>query len=122
MNKEELKQEAEEKAKKRVNGFKCQENCEKSYVMGALDFAEPRERKIADLEQEKASLELKLEALEDETPWEDIKDKSEVIGQLTKAKELLKMVLDWQCRCGNGHPTWQEVCAKIEQFLSEDKK
>lgn len=48
MDSEQLRQEAEEKAKKRVNGFKCQENCEKSYVMGVLDFAEPRERKIAE--------------------------------------------------------------------------
>ena len=45
-----LKQEAEEKAKKRTKGFKCQDNCEKSYVMGALDFAEPREKRIAELE------------------------------------------------------------------------
>lgn len=48
---EELKKEAEEKAKKRTKGFKCQENCEKSYVMGALDFAEPREKQIAELEK-----------------------------------------------------------------------
>ena len=50
MNKEELEKEAEEKAKKRTKGFKCQDNCEKSYVMGALDFAEPREKRIAELE------------------------------------------------------------------------
>lgn len=50
MIKEELKQEAEEKAKKRTKGFKCQDNCEKSYIMGALDFAEPREKRIAELE------------------------------------------------------------------------
>ena len=30
MTKETLKQEAEEKAKKRTKGFKCQKNCEKS--------------------------------------------------------------------------------------------
>ena len=60
MTKEELKQEAEEKAKKRTKGFKCQDNCEKSYVMGALDFAEPREKRIAELEKkltEKVTLE-----------------------------------------------------------------
>lgn len=50
MIEKELKQEAEEKAKKRTKGFKCQDNCEKSYVMGALDFAEPREKRIAELE------------------------------------------------------------------------
>ena len=56
MTKEELKQEAEEKSKKRTKGFKCQDNCEKSYVMGALDFAEPREKRIAELEKEKQGL------------------------------------------------------------------
>ena len=51
MTEEELEREAEEKAKKRTKGFKCQDNCEKSYVMGALDFAEPREKRIAELEK-----------------------------------------------------------------------
>ena len=52
MTKEELEKEAEEKAKKRVKEFACQDNCEKSYVMGALDFAEPRERHIAELKKQ----------------------------------------------------------------------
>lgn len=53
--KNKLKREAEEKAKKRTKGFKCQDNCEKSYVMGALDFAEPREKQIQiDAEQIRA--------------------------------------------------------------------
>ena len=56
MTKETLKQEAEEKAKKRTKGFKCQKNCEKSYIMGALDFAEPREKQITELEKENAEL------------------------------------------------------------------
>jgi len=56
MTKDELKKEAEEKAKKRVKGFKCQDNCEKSYVMGALDFAEPREKRIAELEKENKTM------------------------------------------------------------------
>jgi hypothetical protein len=56
---EELKKEAEEKAKKRTKGFKCQENCEASYVMGALDFAEPREKRIKELEKEVDEVKLK---------------------------------------------------------------
>ena len=56
MTKETLKQEAEEKAKKRTKGFKCQKNCEKSYIMGALDFAEPREKQITELKKENAEL------------------------------------------------------------------
>lgn len=66
MTKEALKQEAEEKAKKRTKGFKCQENCEKSYVMGALDFAEPREKQIEELNKENAILEGKLADLQSE--------------------------------------------------------
>ena len=65
MTKEELKQEAEEKAKKRTKGFKCQENCEKSYVMGALDFAEPREKRIAELEAENERIKTKYYELQD---------------------------------------------------------
>jgi carboxypeptidase C (cathepsin A) len=56
---EELKKEAEEKAKKRTKGFACQENCETSYVMGALDFAEPREKRIEELEKEVYEVKLK---------------------------------------------------------------
>lgn len=66
MTKEELKHEAEEKAKKRTKGFKCQENCEMSYVIGALDFAEPREKQIEELNKENAILEGKLADLQSE--------------------------------------------------------
>lgn len=45
--------------------------------------------KNAELEEELEGFRLKLEALEGQTPWKDIKDKSELIGKLTKAKELL---------------------------------
>ena len=47
----------------------------------------------AELKEELAGFKLKVAALEGETPWKDIKDKSEVIGKLTKAKELLKTLL-----------------------------
>lgn len=52
-------------------------------------------KKVAELEQENAELKLKLEALDGQTPWKDIKDKSKVIGKLTKAKELLKTYKDF---------------------------
>jgi len=74
--KEALKQEAEEKAKKRTKGFKCQENCEKSYVMGALDFAEPREKQIAELEKRirNQAESLGVTLLEEEKKAERIKE------------------------------------------------
>ena len=43
--------------------------------------------------EENTKLKLKLETLEGQIPWKEIKDKSEVIGKLSKAKELLKTLL-----------------------------
>ena len=45
---------------------------------------------IEKLEKQNAKLRLKLEALEGQTPWKDIKDESKLIGKLTKATELLR--------------------------------
>lgn len=90
-------------------------NAEKAEIHKQLEEAEkakfkPYEDKIADLEKENAELKLKLEALEGQTPWKDIKDKSEVIGNLTKAKEFLKKVLDLK-----------KVVTKAEQYLLLDE-
>ena len=40
MIKEELRKEIEKEAKRRTKGFRNQENCIQSYIMGALDFIE----------------------------------------------------------------------------------
>ena len=120
--KEALKQEAEEKAKKRTKGFKCQENCEKSYVMGALDFAEPREKQIAELEKRIRNLgeSLGVTLLEEEKKAERIKelekevdkvklksgystyleDKIE-IDNLKKVNAVLKTQIEKMKRCQN---------------------
>jgi hypothetical protein len=52
MIKEELRKEIEKEAKRRTKGFRNQENCIQSYIMGASDFAEPREKRIAELEEQ----------------------------------------------------------------------
>ena len=49
MIKEELRKEIEKEAKRRTQGFRNQENCIQSYIMGATDFAEPREKEITEL-------------------------------------------------------------------------
>lgn len=87
-----------------------------AYIAGA----ELREKRIAELEKENAELkhQLNKNPCVCSTEWHC----NDCLEQLTKARELLKMVLEWQYRCGNGHPTWQEVCAKIEQFISEVEK
>ena len=89
--KEALELEAEEKAKKRTKGFACQENCEKSYVMGALDFAEPREKQIAELEER---IRNQAESLGVTLLEEDKKAKR--IKELEKANAELKSIADFQ--------------------------
>lgn len=74
-------------------------------------------QKIIELEKENTELKLKLEALEGETPWKDIKDKSEVIGQLTKAKKIIKEFIEL-CQ----YPTWflskPKIIEKAEAFIN----
>ena len=87
---EELKKEAEEKAKKRTKGFACQENCEKSYVMGALDFAEPREKQIAELEKRirNQAESLGVTLLEEEKKAERIKELEKEVDKVKLIDEL----------------------------------
>ena len=61
-----------------------------TFINGYVTGSEPREKQIKELEKKNTELRLKLDALEGQTPWKDIKDKSELIGKLTKAKELLR--------------------------------
>ena len=68
---------------------------------------------------ENTELRLKLEALEGQTPWKDIKDRSELIGKLTKAKELLK---DITSSYGSTEVSEAQMYLKIkkaEQFLKD---
>lgn len=89
---EELKKEAEEKAKKRTKGFKCQENCEASYVMGALDFAEPREKQIDELELKIKNL---TKHLEPQAMTEIFKQVEEEVKQEQKIKNMKNCLKKW---------------------------
>ena len=65
---------------------------------------------------------LKIEVLEEPTPWKDIKDKSEVIGKLTTAREIIKKlkVLYFSPVVTKDDVKRQdEILAEVEQFLSE---
>ena len=73
----------------------------------------------AELKEELVGFRLKVEALEGKTPWKDIKDKSEVIGKLTKAKEIIKELLD-SCFGYNSKTVNYVVKAKAGQFLKGD--
>ena len=67
------------------------------------------------LQKANAELRLKLEALDGQTPWKDIKDKSEVIGQLTKAKEIIKNLMVYV-------PVDLKEYEEAKQFISEGDK
>ena len=80
-------------------------------------------RKLKRIKKENAELKLKLEALEGQTPWKDIKDKSEVIGKLTKAKEIIELILsdnrtmEAQFESEEQANIWFEHIHQAEQFL-----
>ena len=77
------------------------------------------------LQKENAELRLKLEALDGQTPWKDIKDKSEVIGQLTKAKEIIKKYMRFKPVVGGVqyyHEEYEQTEKEAEQFLKEIDK
>ena len=59
-------------------------------------------------------LKLKLEALEGQTPWKDIKDKSELIGKLTNATEIIREVAE-----SHNYFDILEAQKKAEAFLKE---
>lgn len=62
---------------------------------------------------------LRIEALEGQTPWEDIKDKSEVIGQLTKAKEIIKNLIDNLTVIDGDEVKELETVKEAEQFIKD---
>ena len=86
-------------------------------------YRKQRNKRIDDLQKENAELRTRLEALEGQTPWKDIKDKSEVIGQLTKAKEIIKDQKELLDRVLSGAETLsdfaQNTLHETEQFLKE---
>lgn len=87
------------------------------FVHAYITGAKSSESRIEELEKENTQLRLKLDALEGQTPWQDIKDKSEVIGQLTKAKELLRKFLDSK--------SIEEKCvaeSEADKFLNSEAK
>lgn len=78
----------------------------------------------SELSKKNAELELKLLALEGQTPWSDIKDKSNVIGQLTKANDHIRKLLACLRQDTNDPQTNYYVVqcmTKAEQFLKENE-
>lgn len=93
------------------NQYKEELNYSKTHCLFHSDC--PTQKELADIK-------LKVEALEGQTPWKDIKDKSEVIRKLTKAKEIIKGLLN-SCFGYNSKTVNYEVKTKAEQFLKENE-
>lgn len=78
-----------------------------------------------ELEKKNTELRLKFDALEGQTPWKDIKDKSELIGKLTKATELLRFWVNDFYDAFNNLNRYEErhkALEQSEQFLKENEK
>ena len=88
------------------------------YCLGYLDSAEPREKRIAELEKENAELKSKncwktCEYAEPKSQW--ISQHIQDVEQLSKAKELLRKFLDAK--------SIEETCvaeSEAEQFLNSE--
>lgn len=63
---------------------------------------------------------LQIEALEGQTPWKDIKDKSEVIGKLTQAKEIIKNLIDDLTVIDGEEIRELGAVKEAEQFINEE--
>lgn len=62
---------------------------------------------------------LHIEALEGQTPWKDIKDKSELIGKLTQAKEIIKNLIDNLTVIDGDEIKELETVKEAEQFIKD---
>ena len=73
-----------------------------------------------ELKEELVGFRLKVETLEGKTPWKDIKDKSEVIGKLIKAKELIEELSSSLSVVGECEEEECELLNRAEQFLNSE--
>ena len=116
MIEEALRKEIEKEAKRRTQGFRNQENCIQSYIMGASDFAGPREKKIIEL-NDKIS-----EQMFECTHCEDRFNANHKQYLLSQAKELIKRMNNY---LSTRPEFWSkeerleivELSEKAEQFL-----
>lgn len=111
----------QEQIKSKAKEYFPNDEFKQQIVIDAINWA------TKELQKENAELKLKLEALEGQTPWKDIKDKSEVIGQLFKAKELLRELIDTPVFNQMGGELYEnegytELVEEVEQFLEEMKE
>lgn len=113
MTKEELKKEAE--AKYKIGGYPQLHPDYFAFIHGYLAGAEPREKRIAELEKENAELESDFRICE--------KNADTYYDKLTKAKEIIRTFLNMPMP--NNEEVFTDVgvfLTKAEQFLKETEK
>lgn len=116
MTKEELEIESEEYLKKRnytggYIGYFASGYCKQAYI----ESAEPRERRIEELEKENTELKKKVENLQKYLDTRNCyRECAETWLKLTEAKKLLKQFLEAK----NGEDTYKAEW-EAEQFLKE---
>lgn len=92
---------------------------------GYLAGANPREKRIAELEKENTELRRNEFNARSCLELQQSQDKAilNYMGeQLTKAKEIIKEFVEWANWQGSGCPSFKSRLDKAEQFLSEVKK
>lgn len=77
---------------------------------------------IAELEKENTGLKLMLEALEGETPWKDIKDKSELIKENAELKEKCEDLEIENAQLDNDNLIAQDVFKENAELKEQNKK
>ena len=122
--KDKLKKEAEEWLCNNLHSAS-----EEDFIKAMVDIAEPREKRIAELEKENERLTDELKALR-----ESIKDygagcyenglrngKRKLGEQLTKAKEIIREFVEWATWQGSNCPSFKSIQDKAEQFLKDNE-
>ena len=88
---------------------------EQAYEKGALDFAEPREKRIAELEKENAE----LKSIADFQQSGNMSRYFELKRQAEKLEEAIDLLKQWLSLCGF---KVEKLAKDTEQFLNSEGK
>jgi phage shock protein A len=125
MIKEEFEKEAEKwlrkfllcnDCKRKCHCIELNAYCEEQVLKAYIDSAEPREKRIAELEKENAELKNERNAFKIYSDGAEL-DAINLNDQLTKAKEIIREFVEWATWQGSNCPNFKSIQDKAEQFL-----